>query len=430
MERLSQPILDLGGLAFRLHPRSNAATIGHTPDVGRHFGPQRGQTTMTRGKRQATKAAARERAEIEAAATQAALDFAARTRTPLAPGDPRLHHYVPQLLLRGFADERERITTIRLASPHKPLPPTSIAKTAAIRDFYTIIDKDVGETVAVEKLLAEIEGIAHAVLTRLTASTTFAPSLEDRRTLALFVSLQLVRGPGHRRMQEAFADHAIKLEQTLRENRAMASGETNEDMLLTRDDVEYARHQNDHVKLMLECLPELAPHIESRYVALLCFAPGGLVITDEPVTLWVSPRNHNPHLGVGVATADEIWLPIDRHRALVFHSDEVIGNRSIDVSAQPNAARDFNQTTVNHAFAEVYAHPDDAARVLAEMVWPDPNKPVMTVNGAAWVRGDTDGLNEPPRRKSPRRYRAHSSTPQRESQADVDGRRAPPSSAG
>jgi hypothetical protein len=89
--------------------------------------------------------------------------FVAQIRRPLAPDDPRRHHFIAQFFQRRFADANERLMVVRLDNPNNPRS-QHISDIAVWRDLYTHVDEDVGETVAVEKILAVIEGnAAHAL---------------------------------------------------------------------------------------------------------------------------------------------------------------------------------------------------------------------------------------------------------------------------
>lgn len=77
-------------------------------------------------------------------------------RKPLAAGDPRRHHFVPQFFLRRFS-AGDQIARVLLTEP-KRHQIAQVKDVAVIKDLYTSIDVDVGETVAVERLLSVIDG--------------------------------------------------------------------------------------------------------------------------------------------------------------------------------------------------------------------------------------------------------------------------------
>ena len=142
-------------------------------------------------------------------------EFMAQVRQPLAPGDPRRHHFLPRFYLRRFADADERLMIVPLDNPAKA-DPRHIDNVAVQRDFYTHIDEEVGETVAVEKILAVIEGNAADVLHALDDGVRpFPASMEHQGHLATFIAFQLARDPFTRRRMEAMADQMFKMDASL-----------------------------------------------------------------------------------------------------------------------------------------------------------------------------------------------------------------------
>jgi Protein of unknown function (DUF4238) len=104
----------------------------------------------------------------------------AEGRTPLGPGDPRLHHYIPQFFLRRFANEDEEVTTVGMNRRQRT---AHVSRTAAVKDFYRTHDEDIGDTVITEKLLAVFDGAASAAIERLALGVIFPPSMADRAML-------------------------------------------------------------------------------------------------------------------------------------------------------------------------------------------------------------------------------------------------------
>jgi hypothetical protein len=145
----------------------------------------------------------------------AAQRLADSIRTPLRPGDPRMHHYIPRFMLRRFAKD-DRVARITLDAPRE-YEVAATDKVAVVKDLYTTVDSDetVGETVSVERLLAQIDGMATNATERLLGGVLFPPSFEDRANLALWFALLHVRGPANRRHMEAMADQAYKMQLSL-----------------------------------------------------------------------------------------------------------------------------------------------------------------------------------------------------------------------
>jgi len=328
--------------------------------------------------------------------------FARRVLVPIAPGDPRRHHYVPQFLLRRFANDRNLIATISVDNPSVPRI-TSVGNTAAITDFYSTISDEVGANVSVERLLAEVDGNASAVVDKLTSKAPLPLTGRERDALAMFLAFQKVRGPGYRRSFEALADWTVKAQLSMSENRAAQEGKLEEEY--TRyDDVEFAEHQNEAVRSMLGVVDQLAESLRTRLITIVRFGQPGVLLTDEPLVLYQRPGPQTGLMGVGVATADEIWLPLDRSTGLILHSDTGIGERVLSFQGRPDVLREFNQTVVSCCFNEIYAHPDDVVAVDS-LLLPERDRPLITINGAVdWVRGRTDGINDAAKRRRPRRF--------------------------
>ena len=127
------------------------------------------------------------------------------------------------------------------------------------------------------------------------------------------------------------------------------------------------------------------------------------MLSDRPVLLYQKPENWMPDVGVGFATADQVWLPLNRQTLLILHNDAVVGDRVFD--APPGFSVDeCNQTLIRQTAAEIYCHPDDLRR-LEQLDLPPADRPLWSVMGGDWMKGGTDGVNKPPTRKRHRRFR-------------------------
>jgi len=326
------------------------------------------------------------------------------------------HHFIPQWFLRRFADGDERLVRVTLDAPNRPSPPTSVRNVAAIRDFYTVEHDAVGPTVYLENALADLDGEGVKPIERLASASPwfFPPSPVDRALVARFVALLAVRGPKGRRQVEALADLIAKaslspaqLEVGVRKHLA-AAGNHNpspEEVAELTDlsDVEVDPGRGFPIQTLLESADRIVPVLMDRFLTVVKFSePGGLVLPDSPVSLFAAPERASPFRGVGFGTADEIHVPLDRRTALALHRDESIGDAVIEASA--DQIDSFNQSTVWSAGSEVYCHPDDVHR-LQRIELPDAVRPVAMAN-MGWVTARVDGVNAPPERPAPRRFRA------------------------
>ncbi len=300
--------------------------------------------------------------------------FVAQIRRPVAPGDARRHHFIAQFYQRRFADERERLAVVSLDDPRNPRT-LHISDIAVRRDFYTHVDEDVGETIAVERILAVIEGNASQVLRTLdSGARPFPASNEDRGHLATWIAFQAIRDPYTRREMEALADQSIKMELSLWRTPNVARSHLRERLgrepleqevcevvdaiaEMNEDDIEFVPHQNDFIGIMLDSGQAMFPHVLRRSFSVMHFAEPGLVLCDQPVVLYQNPRNRNSLMRVGIANADEIWFPLDRYNVLVLHDRRAAADGVVNA---PIMLREtFNQAIIANAKTDIYCHPDD-----------------------------------------------------------------------
>lgn len=336
-------------------------------------------------------------------------------RRPIGPGDSRRHHYVPQCYLRRFA-HGDRIARVRLAKPQRH-EVTNVLNVAVMKDLYTTIDAEVGETVAIERLFAVIDGIAAKALPRLADGVLFPPRRADRVDLAVWLSLLRHRSPHIRRQMEAIADQTFKLQMSLIRDedqarahlREMHGAEPDEDsvrdlldLVGDMDSWEVAPHQNEMIGLMLDTGLKATPFLLGRHWTVMKFSEPGLVLTDNPLVVFQARENWTPSRGVSIGNADEIWFPLDRSSALILHSDALVGERVVRNPA--TTIDEFNQVVVSQAAQEIYCHPDDLPR-LCRLDLPKANRPIMKVSGADWITAKIDGVNAPLMRTGHHRYR-------------------------
>src|ERR1700744_5121428 len=100
---------------------------------------------------------------------------------------PTRQHYLPQMYLRGFADENELVWVFdRQRNSYKH---QGIADTAVKRDFYTVRDKEGNKSYVVETTLANmVEGPTKRIIEKLDRRNLKWEG-EERQTLALFIAL-------------------------------------------------------------------------------------------------------------------------------------------------------------------------------------------------------------------------------------------------
>src|SRR4051812_44382632 len=114
----------------------------------------------------------------------------------------KTHHYLPQFILSGFARDG-RIATRDLVTGASYVQ--AIAKAAAENDYNTVeLDGDVKSDIAEAAIATDIEGPASTILHRI-ATGGWLETADERRAVALFLTLQYLRVPAHREMKNALA---------------------------------------------------------------------------------------------------------------------------------------------------------------------------------------------------------------------------------
>lgn len=296
----------------------------------------------------------------------------------------KLHHTVPQFYLRGFANDAERITTVRLPGDRRYT--SRIKNTAATNHFYSI-DGHPDGTDVFETALSEMEGAAAAVL-RVIEGGTWPLSEKQRGTLGTFMAVQSVRGPDHRRSMQYIAAQMAKLE-------VRVSGGENIQQWAKRtygvelddDEAKSVWQQatqpsgppitispRQHIAQMVNTAVKLLPSILGRPWTLSRFSRRSLITCDSPVGL-ISAEGSEPWQGVGFATAWGITFPLTRKLGLLmgdvkpmieFHYpvEKVRAGRLDSVESGTTATEKcINESTVRSASEYVYLHPDDVSFV-------------------------------------------------------------------
>lgn len=301
------------------------------------------------------------------------------------------HHINPRFVLRRFADENERIRTIRL--PERKGRTSLVDRTGAENHLYSIPGHPSGSDVFEKALGAGIEAETARLFERVVGGEWPLPK-EDRDTLAEFIALQMLRGPEQRRRMESAAGELISKAagQLGREEFARWASDA-EGRTLSDEEVEerwsvvtqpggfsVSYTARDHIDMMGEVTGEVAGFLAYRPWTLVQFNDRALVTCDAPVSL-VAHEQSGPWKGVGVRDARLVLYPMTRRIGLVMrnpfdgrHSIDdlseltekarsgVLDDRSPGTAATGKA---MNSYTVAHAVSNIYHHPEDTQYVPA-----------------------------------------------------------------
>ena len=320
----------------------------------------------------------------------------------------KLHHYVPQSYLRGFATDKDRVTVVPLDRSRKPYTP-SIRNVAAQTRFHRV--DGLPNPDEFEQVLSGVEGDAMSVVRQFGAEK-FPPSEEERWKLSFYIALQAVRGPDTRRTMEHLQAKVVRVEvgaggqknvkQWIEKNLGFAATDEQAERLwaeATQPGGPPITFSNlAHIDHMTKTAEAITSAIAARPWLLVRFGRRSLITSDAPVTLIRNPKDE-PWEGVGFQTAWGITFPLTRKLGLLM-SDPMVAIERFEAGdpriqamraailrgeadrSEPGTTameRLFNQHTAHHAREYVYHHPDDARFVPDDL--PEPHLITMDVGG-------------------------------------------------
>lgn len=298
------------------------------------------------------------------------------------------HHLVPQMYLRNFADDANRLTMVARNDLARALTVT-VNNACNEVGFYTIPTEDIEphartghDPEALEKTLSVLEGTAVPIIDKIVATKTL-PSLDDqthqqgldapwdRYNLAFFVAIQLTRTWAFRRDLKELIDHSVqRRKEAFTTDKRVAKYLARQGMPTRPQDIQAFRERligPNGPKLdfgdsrTIQAAAYFAveyglPELFERTWRLRVFDDPVLLTSDAPVAL----RTAGPAgtLTPGVANAEAIYWPIDRNHLLTFELPAG-GPDRVDLHANPGRARLVNQLVASQSERWIFHHPDD-----------------------------------------------------------------------
>ena len=271
-----------------------------------------------------------------------------------------------------------------------------------MRDFYTVLT-DKGESAVIENLLGAWDHDASECLKKLTDKNAWPISPNLKIRMCFWFALLFVRSPCFRRSFEAMSEFTLEFTKS-----------TSKEGIDPGDLWSLWNQHNESISLMLRVACELIEHLAvRRWQVLNLNSKEGLALADSGC--FQVPGPSHDIRGVGFASAAEVLVPLDRHHLLCMHSIESAGEGlvELDPEASPYLVTHYNNMLISSAYQEVFCHQSDFDHVLS-IAEKHVRDPLMGVTGPI---GDirVDGINTPPSRQSPLRYRGHG-TPSRQAE--------------
>lgn len=300
------------------------------------------------------------------------------------PNRSKRHHFVPQLMLSGFARDGQLTVVDRASGVSFP---QAVERAAAENDYNSLELEDGSLTDAAERAIATmVEGPAGGTLARIRDGGWIETKAE-RAALARLVAFQFLRVPDMRAHMDAMADQMLKLDMAtkgptgMRDVLAARLGRlpTDEevlaewDLMKDFDEWKFELPREKQVQQSLEALDEFTPVLDRGYRwGVMRWKRKGLLTSDAPVVL-LPPVGVPLGTPVGLYTAGQIHMGIGRQTALVLTNvaDEAIRD-GIQVPGSAAGARRLNLATMLSGQRWIYHHPDDT---LDDLLGPDVETP-------------------------------------------------------
>lgn len=321
---------------------------------------------------------------------------------------PRRHHTVPRFYLEGFSLAGQ-VGTVEL--PGAKRFSQSARKASTVTDFYLLGDPAQPGASAFEESLSEVEGDAAAALRTILEGTWPLPQ-DQREAFGVFMLLQFLRGPNHRRQMQEMKAQLTRLDISLK-GKAWMVGEFTRKLGRDLDPADIDRLWEqatrpegppvrvsalDHMQQIVDLVPKSIPYVLGRPWALVRFERKVLVTCDTPVVL-VPSATAPEWSGVGLMNAGGIVFPLARRLGLVLTDplplaergmsiiDVVAGKADLELPPSASYARLFNHSMFSSARRHVFHHPHDGDVVPYDL--PEPADTEM-----APIDGNFVGMGE------------------------------------
>jgi Protein of unknown function (DUF4238) len=286
----------------------------------------------------------------------------------------RKHHYVPEMYLDGFVGRKGQcfVVDAERRRPFKSKP----AGIAAQRDFNLIEAPGVPPD-ALEKELANLEGVIAPGIKRIRETASFGEDSKDREDVINLITLLAARNPRMRQdMQKfyteiframlaaAFEDKA-KWEAVVQAIKAAGIWPENEPSdfegykKFVEDNIDKVKaHQNFSLEMELESMERLYWYFDARKWRIVKAkeGSGGFVTTDHPVCIrHPGGVNYGAQYAPGLALSDrDVLFPRSSNLALIGRME---GDEDV-IELDEKGVADFNATVMGYAMTQIYAADD------------------------------------------------------------------------
>jgi hypothetical protein len=289
----------------------------------------------------------------------------------------RIHHYVPQCYLSGFALQRKKARQVQVFDRNlSDSFPSSIRNVGGERDFNRI-EIEGHKPDAFETGMAEFESELAPALTRLIQAQSLENAKDKNYALNL-IALLALRNPSRRETIRDFHQRVTKVtldlatatpdrwESQLAKMRA--AGYVKEGMatdyeairkVIEEDGYRVELPNERHIIYEMDGVDAILPYLGDRRWVLVKAPPesGGFVTSDQPVTLqWIDPpgKGRRMPLGFGLKNT-EVVFPLSTRLAMLGAFEVDIETDKDVFHANEIFVAEINGTTIAHSRRQVYA---------------------------------------------------------------------------
>jgi hypothetical protein len=252
---------------------------------------------------------------------------------------PENQHYVPQMLLRGFAYRRKKEWYVYAFDKQVERAfPTNIRNIAAERGFYEFMLK--GQSFRYEQTLSSLEYNTSSAFSKLLDSGRVSTlSEEDRSWVSVFLAAQHVR-------TKNFRQSLLDMDRRLCELITSSGGNPHKVKgyrpFRNEDELKYFV-----LRFLMENLSNFASHMMSKQWVLMETTPSRpFWIGDNPVAMH-NFQNFGPYGNIGLAIPGiEIYLPIHREKTLCLWCPTLLERMRRQLEEAQSSLRQLRAYTV------------------------------------------------------------------------------------
>jgi hypothetical protein len=276
----------------------------------------------------------------------------------------KLHHYVPRLILRKFADESGQLNFVRRSS--LTITKAAIRNLFAINHLYSRTEEDGSKDVSLEDFYASIEGDTGEVLTSIISaarsSQIVSPSSQERRVLDKFIYHLWRRTPDvFDRMFPAGSDEeAISLiEVALREKQHPLSEDDSQKLRIPGNAKRLLK--NTRIEILQAERPEILKTLSEfeLHTVVVADKRSSFIVGSYPILVLDGQK-----LTTFISSGTEIWVPVAPDVALCLCAP--LSFQSI--AADQTLVRKVNELIVARSSA-IASHSEALLKSLAKAAW-------------------------------------------------------------